>query len=44
MKAIINGRILTKDNVIEDKNLLFDDKIIGFCEIAIRLTSHLYLY
>ena len=32
MKAIINGRILTNDNVIEDKNLLFDDKIIGFCD------------
>ena len=33
MKAIINGRILTKDNVIEDKNLLFDDKIIFYIKV-----------
>lgn len=32
MKAIINGKILTESNVIEDKILLFDDKIIGFCD------------
>lgn len=31
MKAIINGKILTENNVIEDKILIFDDKIIGFC-------------
>lgn len=32
MKAIINGKILTENNVIEDKILLFDDKIIDFCD------------
>lgn len=32
MKAIINGKILTENNIIEDKILLFDDKIIGFCD------------
>lgn len=32
MKAIINGKIVTKTGVIEDKILLFDDKIIGFCD------------
>lgn len=32
MKAIINGKILTENNVIEDKILIFDDKIIGFCD------------
>lgn len=32
MKAIINGKILTENNIIEDKILLFNDKIIGFCD------------
>lgn len=32
MKAIINGKIVTENNIIEDKILLFDDKIIGFCD------------
>lgn len=32
MKAIINGKILTENNIIEDKILLFDDKILGFCD------------
>ena len=32
MKAIVNGKILTKDEVIENKILLFDEKIIGFVD------------
>lgn len=32
MKAIINGKILTENRIIEDKILLFNDKIIGFCD------------
>ena len=32
MKAIINGKILTENNIIEDKILLFDNKIRGFCD------------
>ncbi|SCI02988.1 MULTISPECIES: N-acetylglucosamine-6-phosphate deacetylase [unclassified Romboutsia] len=32
MKAIINGKIITKDKVIEDKILLFDEKIVDFCD------------
>lgn len=32
MKAIINGKIVTKNGVIENKILLFNDKIIGFCD------------
>lgn len=32
MKAIINGKIVTENKVIEDKILLFNDKIIGFCD------------
>lgn len=32
MKAIINGKIVTENKIIEDKILLFNDKIIGFCD------------
>jgi len=32
MKAIINGKIITENNIIEDQVLLFDEKIIGFSE------------
>ena len=32
MKAIINGKIITKDKVIENKVLLFDEKIINICD------------
>lgn len=32
MKAIVNGKIVTENNVIEDKILFFNDKIIGFCD------------
>ena len=32
MKAIINGIILTKNKIIKDKILLFDEKIIGFVD------------
>lgn len=32
MKAIINGKIVTEHNLIKNKILLFDDKIIGFCD------------
>lgn len=32
MKAIINGKILTENSVIEDKILLFNNKITGFCK------------
>lgn len=32
MKAIINGKIITESKIIKNKILLFDDKIIGFCD------------
>lgn len=34
MKAIINGKIILKDGVAENKALLFDDKIIGLSDHA----------
>lgn len=34
MKAIINGRIVMPDGVVENKALLFEDKIIGLAEDA----------
>ncbi|MEQ8198794.1 MAG: N-acetylglucosamine-6-phosphate deacetylase, partial [Clostridiaceae bacterium] len=32
MKAIINGKIIMKNEVIRNKSLLFDEKIIDICE------------
>lgn len=32
MKAIINGIILTEDDVVKNKVLLFDEKIVKFCD------------
>ena len=32
MKAIINGKIIRKDNIIENKILVFDNKIIGITD------------
>ncbi len=34
MKAIINGKIILKDGIVENKALLFDDKIIGLADDA----------
>ena len=34
MKAIINGKIILKDGIVENKTLLFDDKIIGVADDA----------
>ena len=34
MKAIINGKIVLKDGVVENKALLFDEKIIGLADDA----------
>ena len=34
MKAIVNGRILLEDGVLENKALLFDDAIAGFADTA----------
>lgn len=32
MKQIINAKIVTRDGVLEDKALLFDEKIVGFSD------------
>ena len=32
MKAIINGKILTKDKILENKVLLFDKEIVDICD------------
>ena len=32
MKAIINGKIILKDGIVENKALLFDEKIVGIAE------------
>ena len=32
MKAIVNGKIITRDKVIENKVLMFDDKITAICD------------
>jgi N-acetylglucosamine-6-phosphate deacetylase len=32
MKAIVNGKIITRDQVIENKVLIFDDKITAICD------------
>lgn len=34
MKAIIHGKIVTPETVIEDKALLFDTKIVGIIDVA----------
>jgi len=32
MKAIVNGRIIMADRIVSGKALLFDEKIVGFCD------------
>ena len=32
MKCIINGKIIMKDGLLEGKTVLFDGKILGFCD------------
>jgi len=32
MKAIINGKFIVGDSIIENKALLFDEKIVGFVD------------
>ena len=34
MKAIVNGKIILKDGIVENKALLFDEKIIGIVDVA----------
>ena len=32
MKAIVNGKIILPDSIVEGRALLFDEKIIGLSE------------
>ncbi|MBQ2325413.1 MAG: amidohydrolase family protein, partial [Clostridia bacterium] len=34
MKAIINGKIILKDRIVEGKVLVYDDVIRGVCDVA----------
>ena len=33
MKAVVNGKIVLKNGVLENKVIVFDKKIIDICEI-----------
>ena len=34
MRAIINGKIVLKDGIVEGKTLIYDEKIIGIADSA----------